>query len=95
MDLTQSLTIGSVAPLLDNFFLVARPKVERLLHEWDVARGAPVFTSEGRYTTRGWTEWTQGFMYGAPLLLFESVRDDTLLRLGREGTDLWFSLSLG
>ncbi len=24
-------------------------------------RGAPVFTRQGLYTTRGWTEWTQGF----------------------------------
>ena len=86
MDLAPTLDIDSVAPLLDRFFLMARPKVERLLRGWDPARGAPVFTAGGQYTTRGWTEWTQGFMYGAPLLLFEAGRDAALLELGREGT---------
>jgi len=23
-----------------------------------------VFTVKGKYTTRGWTEWTQGFQFG-------------------------------
>jgi unsaturated chondroitin disaccharide hydrolase len=30
---------------------------------------------KGRYTTRGWTEWTQGFQYGAEILQFDATGD--------------------
>ena len=40
------------------------------------SQGAPVFTVEGRYTARGWTEWTQGFQYGSALLQFDATGDE-------------------
>jgi unsaturated chondroitin disaccharide hydrolase len=43
-----------------------------------------VFTVRGRYTNRGWTEWTQGFQHGSPLLQFDATGDERFLRLGRE-----------
>lgn len=46
----------------------------------------PVFTVEGRYTARGWTEWTQGFVYGSALLQYDATGDASFLRIGREGT---------
>jgi hypothetical protein len=49
-------------------------------------RGAPVFTVEGRYTARGWTEWTQGFVYGSALLDFDATGDRAQLELGRRRT---------
>ena len=49
-------------------------------------RGAPVFTTEGKYTARGWTEWTQGFAYGSALLQFDAQWDERFLELGRERT---------
>ena len=48
--------------------------------------GAPVFTVEGRYTARGWTEWTQGFQYGSALLQFDATGDKAFLELGRRRT---------
>lgn len=48
--------------------------------------GAPVFTIGGKYTARGWTEWTQGFVYGSALLQFDAEGDEGFLRLGRERT---------
>ena len=47
---------------------------------------APVYTVNGKYTARGWTEWTQGFVYGSALLQFEATGDDSFLHLGRERT---------
>ncbi|MCX7869026.1 MAG: hypothetical protein N2322_03650, partial [Terrimicrobiaceae bacterium] len=38
------------------------------------------------YTARGWTEWTQGFVYGSALLQFEAAGDGRFLELGRERT---------
>jgi unsaturated chondroitin disaccharide hydrolase len=48
--------------------------------------GAPVFTVAGKYTARGWTEWTQGFVYGSAILQFDAFWDDAFLRLGRNRT---------
>lgn len=49
-------------------------------------QGAPVFTIEGRYTARGWTEWTQGFQFGSAILQFDATGDTRFLAIGRENT---------
>ena len=72
---------GAVGSVFD----VAGGKIRDLDTNWDAARGAPVYTIEGQYTTRGWTEWTQGFQYGAALLTFDATGADGLLELGRNG----------
>src|SRR4051794_2881905 len=46
----------------------------------------PVYTVEGQYTARGWTEWTQGFVYGSAILQFDAYWDERFLELGRERT---------
>jgi unsaturated chondroitin disaccharide hydrolase len=48
--------------------------------------GTPVFTAAGRWTSRGWTEWTQGFQYGSSLLQFEATGDQEFLEIGRRNT---------
>ncbi|MGI5244073.1 hypothetical protein [Dactylosporangium sp. CA-139066] len=52
----------------------------------EAGSGAPVFTVDGRYTARGWTEWTQGFQVGSALLQFDATGDTGFLELGREWT---------
>jgi unsaturated chondroitin disaccharide hydrolase len=47
---------------------------------------APVFTVDGRYTSRGWTEWTQGFQFGSLLLQFDATDDEEFLHKGRVRT---------
>jgi unsaturated chondroitin disaccharide hydrolase len=41
---------------------------------------------EGRYQSRGWTEWTQGFQFGSALLQFDAAGDAHFLELGRSRT---------
>ncbi|GAA3456808.1 glycoside hydrolase family 88 protein [Dactylosporangium matsuzakiense] len=48
--------------------------------------GSPVFTVDGRYTARGWTEWTQGFQVGSALLQFDATGDERFRELGLEQT---------
>lgn len=73
------------------------PKIERLWHASAVKirsieaayvpeKGTPVFTVAGRYTARGWTEWTQGFQFGAALLQFDATGEREFLTIGRERT---------
>src|SRR5437764_13799585 len=82
----SALSLTQLAPSLIRMFALASAKVKRLDQSWDPARGTPVFTVAGQYTTRGWTEWTQGFQYGCALLAFDATGDRALLDLGRRRT---------
>ena len=46
----------------------------------------PVYTVRGKYTARGWTEWTQGFVYGSAILQYDATGDEAFLKYGREQT---------
>src|ERR1700712_4609548 len=69
---------------LERLFELAAQKVRLIEKSWDVSKGTPVFTVEGKYTTRGWTEWTQGFQYGCGILTFDATGDKELHGLGRK-----------
>src|SRR5688572_22792927 len=71
---------------LERLFELAAKKVVQLDRSWDRSRGAPVFTVDGKYTARGWTEWTQGFQYGCAILGFDATDDGELLKIGRSRT---------
>ena len=40
----------------------------------------------GQYTSRGWTEWTQGFQFGSAILQFDATGEREFLEIGRERT---------
>jgi unsaturated chondroitin disaccharide hydrolase len=81
-----AVTAASLRPRLERLFELSAGKIAALERRWDPADGAPVFTRDGRYTTRGWTEWTQGFQYGAALLQFDATGEGDFLDLGLRGT---------
>ena len=86
MKIDASITPQSLVPAINRLFELACAKVVALDKSWDASRGTPVFTTQGQYTTRGWTEWTQGFQYGSALLCFDATDDRKLLELGRTRT---------
>src|SRR3981081_3030800 len=71
---------------IDRVFELSAHKIRSLERAWSPSSGAPVFTVNGRYTARGWTEWTEGFQYGSALLQFDATDDREFLDLGRERT---------
>jgi unsaturated chondroitin disaccharide hydrolase len=71
---------------LDDFWDLATGKVKALESGYDPSKGSPVFTVKGKYTSRGWTEWTQGFQYGIPLLVFSATGNREMLHTGRSNT---------
>jgi hypothetical protein len=75
-----------LVPKLKRLFELSAAKIQCLQDSWAPAKGAPVFTVQGRYTTRGWTEWTQGFQFGSALLQFDATGDEQFLTLGRSQT---------
>jgi unsaturated chondroitin disaccharide hydrolase len=86
IDLSTPLTPASLAPKLDRFWGLSGRKIDAIEQAFSPEAGAPVFTVQGRYTTRGWTEWTQGFQFGAALLQFDATGDERFLEMGRDRT---------
>lgn len=80
------LTPADLRPAIARLFDASGAKILRLQDRWDPAAGTPVFTVAGRYTARGWTEWTQGFQFGSALLQFEATGDEQFLAIGRSAT---------
>ncbi len=79
-------TLERLRPKLQRLFELSADKIRSIEKSWNPANGTPVYTIEGRYTSRGWTEWTQGFQVGAAILQFDATGDTEFLRLGRRQT---------
>ena len=86
MEINFSLTPDSLLPKLQRFWNLSGEKLHLIRTEYDEQQGSPVFTVKGKYSTRGWTEWTQGFQYGSYLLQFDATNDKSLLQEGRKHT---------
>lgn len=86
MKLDPKIVPGDLLTKLENFWNLASGKAARLDKEFNAEHGSPVYTVNGRYTSRGWTEWTRGFQYGIPLLVFGATGNRELLELGRKNT---------
>jgi hypothetical protein len=80
------LTAKQLAPKARRLFDLSAGKILAIEKTWNPAHGTPVFTVKGRYTTRGWTEWTQGFQFGSALLQFDATGDERFLDIGRRKT---------
>ncbi len=65
---------------------VSARSLDLLTHHTQPDSGSPVYTVAGRYTSRGWTEWTQGFQFGSSLLQFDATGATRFLDSGREAT---------
>ncbi|MGC4032087.1 MAG: hypothetical protein QM754_10205 [Tepidisphaeraceae bacterium] len=83
---TATVSPAELAKPIDAVFALAARKVRLIEKTWDTARGTPVFTVAGEYTTRGWTEWTEGFVYGDAILAYEHTGEKDLLEIGRRKT---------
>jgi len=80
------VTPQKLLPKIQRLFELSAHKILSLEKTWKPGQGAPVFTVQGRYTSRGWTEWTQGFQFGSALLQFDATGDERFLEMGRRGT---------
>jgi unsaturated chondroitin disaccharide hydrolase len=79
-------TPKDLLPAIDRMFELSAGKIRSLEASWPASAGAPVFTVEGQYQSRGWTEWTQGFQFGAAVLQFDATADQEFLELARDRT---------
>lgn len=86
MNINEKLTIEQLLPKVELLWDLSAHKIRRIEQEYDSSQGAPVFTRAGKYTTRGWTEWTQGFQYGSSILQYDATGDEAFLEIGRKAT---------
>ena len=82
----SDLTPSSLLPKLRRLFDLSAAKILSIEKSWSPDKGSPVCTDNGRYTSRGWTEWTQGFQFGSAILQFDAPDDRAFLEIGRERT---------
>ncbi len=81
-----NLQAKDLLPVLERFWELSGQKIRLIRDRYDHSQGSPVFTAAGNYTTRGWTEWTQGFEFGSAILQFDATGDEELLNYGRKMT---------
>src|SRR3954447_6335988 len=86
MRLDSPRTPRDLAAKAARLFELSAQKIRSIEDTWRPEDGAPVFTVEGRYRARGWTEWTQGFQFGSALLQYDATGDEEFLELGRSRT---------
>jgi unsaturated chondroitin disaccharide hydrolase len=86
LKIDYKLTPQHLKEKLSRFWELSGQKILSIETNYDNSKGSPVFTWSGEYTTRGWTEWTQGFQFGSALLQFDATGDEQFLDLAREKT---------
>lgn len=86
MKIRTDIQPSSLAKSVERLWSASAAKIRTMEREYDVSRGSPVFTVGGKYTTRGWTEWTQGFEYGSKILQFDATGEAAFLESGRRAT---------
>jgi len=86
IDIKGKLASADLLPKIERFWELSAVKIRSIEETYDPDQGSPVYTVRGRYTTRGWTEWTQGFQYGSAILQFDATGEREFLEIGREKT---------
>lgn len=83
IDLKEVKSEDLKAPL-EKFWNLATEKTELLSKNYKSDTGSPVITKAGKYVPQGWTDWTQGFQFGIPLLIFDATGNDGLVEKAKE-----------
>ncbi|GAB7049349.1 hypothetical protein [Catenuloplanes indicus] len=86
MKIDDGLGPADLLPKIERLWAASAAKIESIEQTCPPGSPSPVFTVAGRYTARGWTEWTQGFQYGSAILQFDATGDERFLTIGRDAT---------
>jgi hypothetical protein len=82
----SGLTPEKLLPQIDRLFEISAAKIKAVAETFDHSHGSPVFTVKGAYMPRGWSEWTEGFLYGSALLQYDATGEEWFLDWGRRQT---------
>ncbi len=82
----KEIVLEQLRSKINKFWELSGKKILNIENNYDHSKGSPVFTVDGKYATRGWTEWTQGFEYGSSVLQFDATDANKYLEIGRVNT---------
>ena len=86
IQINDQLTPADLSAKVERFWSVSARSIAAVETSCPPGIASPVFTVQGRYTAKGWTEWTQGFQYGSALLHFDATGERRFLDLGLQRT---------
>lgn len=86
IQINHELQPADLTKKLNRFWELSGEKIKLIEKNYEETKGSPVFTINGKYTTRGWTEWTQGFQYGSSILQFDATGENYFLEAARKKT---------
>lgn len=86
IDIDQKIDAAGLAHGIEQLWELSGPKVKHLCLGYSADAGTPVHTVAGKYRPKGWTEWTEGFLYGWAILQYDATGDSEALQLGRDRT---------
>lgn len=86
IEINEEIQASNFLPRLEVFWEASASAIDAVEASCPPGSASPVFTVAGKYTAKGWTEWTQGFQYGSALLQFDATEDERYLQLGKERT---------
>jgi unsaturated chondroitin disaccharide hydrolase len=86
MKINFTLKPEDILAKIEQLWQLSAAKITSIEKTHHGAKETPVFTVEGQYTARGWTEWTQGFRYGSALLQFDATDNAAFLEIGQRHT---------
>jgi len=84
--INHELKASDLRNKLTRFWELSAKKIKLIEKNYDESKGSPVFTINGNYSTRGWTEWTQGFQYGSSILQYDATGEKSFLETARKKT---------
>jgi len=82
----STLTPGSLLTRIARLFDLSADKIRGIAAAFESLPGSPVFTVQGSYVGRDWTEWTEGFHHGSALLHYDATGEAWFLDWGRSKT---------
>lgn len=84
--INESISPQDLQAKISTLFECAGQKIEAIKASQKDSDPSPVFTVAGKYTSRGWTEWTQGFQFGCAILQYDATGEKQFLEYGRKQT---------
>jgi len=86
MQINDKIDLKHLSYKIESFWDLAAEKIALTEKNFDGKQGSPVITVNGIYKPRGWTEWTQGFQFGIPILVYDVTQDKRSLGLIKKKT---------
>jgi len=86
LKINHEITPSDLEAKLKKLWELSAKKIVSIEKSYDTVKGAPVFTVAGKYSARGWTEWTQGFQFGSSILQYDATGEEWFLENGRKNT---------